>query len=526
MRLSKVSLDDIMSIAEEKHGEKVFVRTEEPLKYNLIQGDCFTFGQARKAADTIANGLKNKLGVRKGDRIALVLTNTPEFGFFFSAAARLGATAVPFNYMHKADELSYAIQDCGASVLVTEKELFDWNIKDRNKLPGVDHIIFIGPSKDVPEGFISIDDLTEGCSSHCEEEGLGTDDVAGIFYTSGTTGLPKGAMLTSKNLILPVSRAVRLLRVSQKDVCVVVLPLAHIFGFVTQLIAGIISGASGVLMRFFDPKKTLENMEKYRATIFVGVPAMYNMMLKENPEKYDLSSMRLWISGADAMPVEQIKKFEAISGRFIEGYGLVETSSLVSVNLPFIRKPGSIGRPLPGMKVRIMDENGNFLRKGEVGEIVVKGPSVMKGYWNNEEGNREAFVNGWFRTGDMGRRGRFGYIYFADRKKDVIKCGGYSIFTREIEEKILTHPKVFECAVVGAPHPEKGEIPVAFIQLRENEEASSEELLSWCREHIAAYKVPRRVEIVPNLPVTMTLKVLKRELRDLLYAENQEKPET
>lgn len=518
-RITRLSVAGIIDRAAERYGDKVFVHTDDPLCYNILEGDSVTFSQCRRSVNILANAMRDRLGIRKGDRMAIVLTNRGEFGIFCGAASRLGAVFVPFNYMHKADELAYGMNDCGARVLVTEKELFDDNIGDRSKLPGIEHWILTGPKEGVPPGFISIDDLTGGCSERWEGADIDPNELAGIFYTSGTTSWPKGAMLTSRNLIVPVSRSVRMLRVNRKDVSVVVLPLSHIFGFVTQFLAGTISGATGYLMRYFDPVKALENMERYGATIFAGVPAMYNMMLNEHPEKYDLSSVRLWISGADAMPVDYIKRFESISGRFVEGYGMVETSSLISVNLPFIRKPGSMGIPVPGVKVRIMDENDNFLPRGEIGEIAVKGACVMKGYWNNEEANRRAFVDGWMRTGDIGKRDRLGYIYFVDREKDVIKCGGYSIFSREVEEKILSHPKVFTCALVGAPHPEKGEIPVAFIQLNEGQQATSEELLDWCKKNIAAYKAPRRVEIVPSLPMTMTLKVLKRELRELLSCE-------
>jgi len=524
----RLDLANMMQRAAEKHGDRVFVSFERPLQYRMFEGDAITFSQGVKVVDTLANALHDKLGIRKGDRVALVLTNVPEFAFFCAAAAKLGAVTVPFNYMLKADELSYAIGDCQARVLVTERELFEANIRDRSSLPDIEHWVQIGPRDKVLTGFISVDDLTEGCPDRREAVEMSPDDTAGIFYTSGTTGKPKGAMLSARSLIVPIRRAVRLLRIGPRDVCVAVLPMAHIFGFVTQLMGGIISGATGYLMRFFDPVKTLQKMEELRATLFIGVPAMYNFMLACGMKDYDLSSMRMWISGSDAMPVEQIKEIESIGGRFIEGYGMVETASLISVNLPFIRKAGSIGIPIPGIRVRIIDEEGRKLRRGQVGEIAVKGPSVMQGYWNNEEANRRTFIDGWMRTGDIGKRDWLGYIYFMDREKDVIKCGGYSIFSREVEEKILEHPQVHECALVGAPHPEKKEVPVAFVQLKMGEKAAEEEILSWCREHIAAYKCPRRVFIVDDLPLNMTMKVLKRELRERLLREglmDRETPE-
>ncbi len=515
----RLDLANMMQRAAERHGDRVFVSFEDPLEYRMFEGDSITFNQGVRVADTLANGLHDKLGVRKGDRVALVLTNVPEFAFFCAAAAKLGAVIVPFNYMLKADELSYAVEDCQAKVLVTEGELFEANIRDKARLPGIESWVQLGPRGRVADGFISVDDLTEGCGDRRESEGMSPEDTAGIFYTSGTTGKPKGAMLSGRSLVVPIRRAVRMLRIGPKDMCVAVLPLAHIFGFVTQLMGGIISGASGYFMRFFDPVKTLQNMEKHRATLFIGVPAMYNFMLACGMQDYDLSSMRLWISGSDAMPVEQIKQIEGISGRFLEGYGMVETASLISVNLPFIRKAGSIGIPLPGIRVRIIDEEGSKVKRGEAGEIAVKGASVMQGYWNNDEANRQTFVDGWMRTGDIGRRDRLGHIYFMDREKDVIKSGGYSIFSREVEEKIMEHPQVLECALVGAPHPEKKEVPVAFVQLNAGSELTAEELQEWCREHIAAYKAPRMVVILDEMPLNMTMKVLKRELRDRLIRE-------
>jgi long-chain acyl-CoA synthetase len=219
------------------------------------------------------------------------------------------------------------------------------------------------------------------------------------------------------------------------------------------------------------------------------------------------------------MPVEQIKRLESFGGRFIEGYGLVETSPIVSVNPYFARRAGTVGIPVPGVKVRVMDEEGNFKRRGKVGELVVRGPNVMKGYWGDEQRTAEAFKYGWFHTGDIGFRDRLGYLHFVDREKDVVKAGGYSVFSREVEEEILLNPKVHEVALVGAPHPTKGEVPVAFVQLKPGETATEDELLEWCREHIAAYKCPRMIRIIDEMPLTMTMKVLKRELRKRLEEE-------
>jgi long-chain acyl-CoA synthetase len=519
-----LTVANLIDRAAGKYGDRPFAIRDTPVVYRNLgyghTGETLTYNEALKAANGVAAALRDRLGVREGDRIATVLTNVPEQGLFFVAAARLGAILVPFNFMLKASELTGAIENCGAKVLLIEPELFALNIRDRANIPHIEHWIMAGPEEEIPEGFLSIDALTDGFTeARVEPVSLDPEATIAIFYTSGTTGFPKGAMLTSKNLLSTVTLSARMLRLGKKDFGVMALPLAHIFGFTTGIVGGFYSGASGYLMRFFDPEKVLAAIDKYRATLFLGVPAMYNLLLEAHPERYDLSSMRYWISGADAMPVEQIKKFEKLGGRFIEGYGLVETSPIISVNPYFARRHGSVGIPVPGVKVRVMDGNGKLLKRGEVGEFVVRGSNVMKGYWGDEQRTAEAFEYGWFHTGDMGYRDHLGYLYFVDREKDVVKSGGYSVFSREVEEEILQHPKVHEVAIVGAPHPTKGEVPVAFVQLKQGETATQEELLAWSREHIAGYKSPRQVRIIDEMPLTMTLKVMKRELRRRLEEE-------
>jgi long-chain acyl-CoA synthetase len=520
---NNLSVANLVDRAASRFGDKTLAVRELMVTYKNLGYDhntkSLTYNQAYHSCNTVAAALRDRLGVKEGDRIAMVLTNVPEIGMLFTAAARLGAITVPFNYMLKANELQGAIADCGAKVLVTEPELFALNIRDKANVPGIEHWVMAGNSEDVPDGFLSIDDLTEGFTdAHVEPIDLDKNAPIAIFYTSGTTGFPKGAVLTSRNLLSTATLSVRMLRIGRRDVGVTGLPLAHIFGFTTSIIGAFYSGCSGVLMRFFDPVKTLEYIEEYKATIVTGVPAMWNMMLQCHPEKYDLSSIRYWISGADAMPRDRITQLESYGGRFIEGYGLVETSPIISVN-SFVRRSGTVGMPVPGVRVKVMDDDGNKLHRGKVGEFVVRGPNVMKGYWGDDDRTAEAFRYGWFHTGDMGFCDRLGFLHFVDREKDVVKHGGYSVFSREVEEEILRNPKVFEVALVGAPHQTKGEIPVAFIQLKEGEQATEEELLAWCKEHIAAYKAPRMVRIIDEMPLTMTLKVMKRELRSRLLEE-------
>ena len=521
---SSLTVANIVDRAAAKFGDRPFVVLEKPMEYrNLGLKDgskTASFNEALKVTNSIASVLRRELGVQAGDRIAVVLTNVAEFGLIFTAAARIGAITVPFNYMLKAEELTRSITDCEAKVLITEPELFWLNIRDKANIPGIKHWVMIGPEGQVPEGFHSIDTLTEGYTdARIEPVKLDPDSPAAIFYTSGTTGFPKGAILTSRNLLSTVTLSTRMLRLGRKDFCVAALPLAHIFGFTTTIIGGFYCGASGMLMKYFDPVAALQNIEKHKATLFLGVPAMYNMLLLFKPEEYDLSSMRYWLSGADAMTVEQIRRLEALGGKFIEGYGLVETSPIISVNPSFLRRVGTVGIPMPGVKVKVMDGEGKMQRRGKVGEFVVRGPNVMKGYWGDDERTAQAFKYGWFHTGDMGFRDYLGYLHFVDREKDVVKAGGYSVFSREVEEEILANPAVFEVALVGAPHPTKGEVPVAFVQLKEGESITEDELLEWCKEHIAGYKRPRMIRIIDQMPLTMTMKVLKRELRKQLIDE-------
>ncbi len=522
--MSKLTVANVIDRAARKFGDKPFVYSEQEVRYENIgldpDKDIYSFTESLQACNAIASVMRDKLGVKRGDRVAVVLTNTLELGLIFTAIARLGAVFVPFNYMLKAEEITKMVNDCGAKVLVTEPDLFAMNIRDKANVPGIEHWIMIGPRDTVPDGFISVDELCEGSAGKTVEPvSLDPMETVAIFYTSGTTGFPKGAMVTSRNMIVTTYISVLTLRLGPKDFCVTALPLAHIFGFDVNVIGGFLSGASGMLQRYFDPVKTFEYLEKYKATLYTGVPAMYNLMLQFEPEKYDLSNMRYWIAGADAMPEDQKKQFESFGGKFIEGYGMVETAALISVNLPFLKKAGTVGRPIPGVRVRVMDEAGKKMPAGEVGEFVVKGPSVMKGYWGDEQRTAETFKYGWLHTGDMGFKDRLGFLHFVDREKDVIKVGGYSVFSREVEEEILQNPKVQEVALVGVPHPTKKEVPVAVIQLIPGQTATEEELLEWCKERIAGYKSPRVVKIVDEMPMTMTLKVLKRELRDQLVKE-------
>lgn len=513
------------------YGDRSGFIVEEPLPYRIYPPGTtrLTFSDWSVLTHRLANVLHDRLGVRKGDRVAIVPMNGVEVPALIMAVMKMGAVAVPMNYMLRGNEIKYIVEDSGARVLITDPEVFEGNIKDRSLIPTVEKWVMAGIAGEAPEGFESLDLLLEDAPEHFPPAGVGVDDVVGIFYTSGTTGFPKGATVTSRGLLRTQMKAAVLLPMGMKDFGVLALPLAHVFGFAISIM-GSTAGVGGVIVKRFDPHKVLSLIEKHQATLFVGVPAMYAFLLASEPEKYDLTSLRLLGSSADAMPPEHIRRMQELASRrgplgrmrkplFAEAYGMVELTGMAALKPAFrwLEWPeGCVGVPVYPVRARVADERGDRVARGEVGELLVKGPGVTKGYWNNPAATSAAMVNGWFRTGDMAKKDRWGRIYFVDRVKDVIKCGGYSVFSVEVEEEILAHPEVEEAAVIGVPHRKMGEVPVAIVCVSDGSTLSEEELAFWCSENIASYKAPRHVRIIPweEMPYGMTLKIMKKDLRD------------
>ncbi|MFH1150863.1 MAG: AMP-binding protein [Actinomycetota bacterium] len=512
------------------YGDDSYFLVEEPLPYAVYPPGKtrITFGEWWALVQRMANVMRENLGVRPGDRVAVIPRNGVEVPALIMAAMRIGAVAVPMNYMLRGKEVEHIVEDSGATVLFTDPEVFAASIRDRSLLPGIEHWVMAGISGEAPEGFESLDVLMSGVSDDCEPAALDPDDVVGIFYTSGTTGFPKGAMVTSRGFLESQRRAAALLPMGPKDFGILSLPLAHVFGFAISVM-GSCAGVNGYIMRYFDPDKVLALIEEHRASLFVGVPAMYAFLLARNPEKYDLTSLRLLGSSADAMPPEHIDRLRELAARpgllgkrrplFAEAYGMVELTGLAALK-PALRglewPPGCVGFPVPPTHVKVADESGRKKPRGEAGELMVKGPGVTKGYWKNPEATELAMVDGWFRTGDMAKRDRWGRLFFVDRVKDVIKCGGYSVFSVEVEEEVLQHPDVEEVAVIGIPHRTMGHVPMAVVCIRDGSRVTEEELSAWCRDNIASYKAPRIVKIIPlsEMPYGMTLKIMKKDLRD------------
>ncbi|WP_030661858.1 long-chain-fatty-acid--CoA ligase [Streptomyces cellulosae] len=443
-------------------------------------------------------------GVRPGDRVALMLPNVPEFVVLYYGALRTGAVVVPMNPLLKTRETEFHLTDSGAVLL------FEWHEAPGEGLQGaaaagVRHVAV------APDAFARLLARHEPLS---EVAGTADDDVAVLLYTSGTTGRPKGAALTHAGLRHNTEvNVVHVQQITSDDVVVGCLPLFHIFGQICTLSAAVHGGASLTLIPRFDAQAVLTAIARDRATVFEGVPTMYAALLQQ-PTEADVSTLRMCISGGASLPVEVLHAFERRFGCMVlEGFGMSETSPVVTFNHPDRpRKAGSIGTPIKDVKVRLLDDEGREVALGEVGELAVRGPNVMQGYWNRPEETAAAIPDGWLRSGDLARQDEDGYLYIVDRKKDMIIRGGYNVYPREIEEVLHTHPAVALAAVVGVAHQDLGEEVAAAVVLRPGVPATPAELQQYVKDRVAAYKYPRAVWIVEGLPIGPSGKILKREI--------------
>lgn len=474
-----------------------------------------TWGIFHQKINKLGNALR-RLGVQKGDRVAIYLPNSPEFLIAYFAIIRISAIAVPFNIMYKTTEITYIVNDSEAGVMIAaSKEAEENVINSRDKLPTLKHLIVTGEHP-VEDAYL-FSELLARESDNLETVNCAPDDIATILYTSGTTGNPKGAMLTHSNYWEQSElNGCYILHISDQDRILTAAPYCHIF-FVTTVLGPMFKGAAVVTMPRFYPEKALQMISDFQVTHFAGVPTMYIYMLRhfqENPTSYDFKSWRVAQSAGAAMPAELIPQIEENFGvHYCECYGATETCAACTYERVGHARAGSIGVAAHSWQVKIVNENNEEVPLGEVGEILVKGPGVFKSYWKKPEATAAAFSNGWFHTGDLAYANSDGYFFIVDRKKDMIICGGYNVYPREIEELLFTHPDVLEVAVIGVRDIEKGEVPKAFIILKPDAKVAEEELISFCKKNLAAYKAPRVIEICNNLPKTPTGKILKRELK-------------
>jgi len=451
-------------------------------------------------------GLLAQHGFQPGDRVGVMLPNVPHFPIVYYGILRAGGVVVPMNVLLKEREVAFYLGDSGA------KLLFAWADFGEEARPGAAAAGAVLIEVD-PTGFA---DIVGAAPARPELHDVADDDTAVILYTSGTTGKPKGAELTHANLYVNArTKLETLIQLSADDVILGALPLFHSFGQTAAMNAGLMAGACLTLLPRFDAGKALAIMTRDRVSVFLGVPTMYSAMLAvPAAERPDTSSLRVCISGGASLPVEVLRAFESQFGtKILEGYGLSETSPVASFNHPDReRKPGSIGTPIRDVRMRVVDEQDRELPVGEVGEIVIQGPNVMKGYWQRPDATAEAMRGGWFHTGDLAKVDEDGYFFIVDRKKDMIIRGGYNVYPREIEEVLYEHPAVAEAAVVAVPHAELGEEVGAAVALKAGAEATPDELQAFVKERVAAYKYPRHVWLVGELPKGPTGKILKREI--------------
>ena len=466
-------------------------------------------------------GALRKLGLRRGQHVALMLPNVPHFTIAYFGTHYAGGAVVPLNVLLVPDEIKYHLEDSDAVALVVWEGFLDQAKKAFDRVDACKHLVVVKADRTdttAPDGAHNLTALIGTSEPVADLPDTMPDDTAVILYTSGTTGRPKGAELTHFNMFYNAEfSATRLLPATTESVALGVLPLFHSFGQTVVHNATLSRGGKVVLLPRFEPKAALELMQKHRVTLFAGVPTMYFALL-HHPEAdaYDLSSLSLCASGGAAMPVEVMKAFDQKYGvNILEGYGLSETSPVASFNvLDKPKKAGSIGLPIWGVEFRLEKDDGTVVdASDEPGEICIRGHNIMKGYYKKPEATAESIKDGWFHSGDIAKRDDEGYYYIVDRKKDMIIRGGFNVYPREIEEVLYAHPAVAEAAVIGVPHESHGEEVKAVLALKQGQDATSEEIIAYCKERLAAYKYPRIVEVIDSLPKGPTGKILKRELR-------------
>jgi long-chain acyl-CoA synthetase len=490
------NLARLVTEAAERHGERPAFKLDDAV---------VTYAQLDDASARVAGLLKEK-GLEPGDRVGIMLPNVPYFGIVYYGILRAGGIVVPMNVLLKGREVTFYLKDPGAKVL------FAWHGFEEAARTGADEagaeLVTVKPGE--------FEQLLGGAEPAAGLEGRDGSDTAVILYTSGTTGTPKGAELTHDNLFNNCEVSVRtLFGGSEKDVLLGALPLFHSFGQTCGLNASVKVGACLTMIPRFEPGKALEIIQRDNVTIFEGVPTMYHALLNHpDRDKADVSCLRLCVSGGAALPVEVMKGFEeAFDASILEGYGLSETSPVACFNHPDReRKPGSIGTPIEGVELKLVDDEGGDVEQGGVGEIAIRGHNVMKGYWNRPDATEEVMRDGWFRSGDLANVDDDGYYFIVDRKKDMIIRGGYNVYPREIEEVLYEHPAVSEAAVIAVPDDAMGEEVGAAIVLKADQEASADDIRGFVKERVAAYKYPRRIWFLDELPKTATGKILKREI--------------
>lgn len=493
-----MNLATLLSEAAMRHPDKsalIAGSTGDRIDYRAWDGE----------ADRVAYALSAR-GVVAGDRVAIGMQNVAHFAYAYFGILRAGAIVVPLNVMLTEPEIARVLGDCKPKVVLAA-EPFAGTVR-------------AAVSSDDAVEVISTDEweLLGAPGEKIADVEVSSDDIAVLSYTSGTTGEPKGAMLSHGNLLanLDQQMAIPDEQITEDDILFLALPLFHIFGLNVSLGLMAMNGATGVLVDRFEPVMALELIQRYKVTVLFGAPPMYAAWsATPGGDQYDLSSVRLAISGAAPLPIDVLRDFRAIFGVEInEGYGLTETAPTLTSNRMAARpRPGSVGKPLPDVELRVVDETGADVELGDPGEVVVRGPNVFKGYWGREEATEQVFRDGWFRTGDIAVQDEEGFLYLVDRKRDLIIVSGFNVFPSEVEAALLENPDVAEAAVVGKPHPYTGESVTANVVLQNGARVTASELINDVQSRLARFKCPTTVNVVDDLPHLPSGKVLRRALR-------------
>jgi len=504
-----MNLRELVENQAEKYKDKPFL---------YWQDDTVSYSQINELTNKVANFLYD-LGIRKGDKVSVYLPNMPEYVYLYLGIPKIGAVTGPVNALFKPREVKFVVGHSEAKVLVTIPKLMPLVNEIKKDLPNLKHVIVIG---EPVEGTLNFTELMNKASAEAPPavEIDEREDSAAILYTSGTTGFPKGVLQTHFNIRRNAEMIKDFLKAGEDYRFMLILPLFHVNAQIVTIMGPFTIGASCILTPGFSAQTHWETVAKYKASTFSCVPTVLSILLRMPHENLDLSSLKFIICGAAPLPVEVFREFEkTFNCKIVEGYGLTEGTCASSVNpLPTEtedkRKIGSIGIPLPGNEMKIVDNDGNDVPPNTKGEIIVKGDNIMKEYFKNPEANAETLKGDWLYTGDIGYMDDDGFFYITDRKKDMIIRGGENIYPREIEEVLYSHPDVSLATVIGIRDKIYGELPKAFIVLKEGKSVSDEEIIEYCKKNLADFKVPKYVEIRDDLPKTPTGKIMKQPLRE------------
>lgn len=448
------------------------------------------------------------IGIKKYDKVALSSINCPEFIFAYLAIVRIGAIIVPVNIMLTVEEIAYILKNSESKAMVIHPLILQKAKISKEQIEGALGINVLVMDESL---HIAVDSITAMNFEEVNDENL----ISTYIYTSGTTGKPKAAMLTHNNILANCIQSFNTMKYFDEDNVLCVLPMFHSFAFTVCVLYSLYCGSTIVILESFQPKEVVETLIKTQISVFVGVPTMYMVLLEAAKAHVSFPNLRVAICGGSSLPVavfEQVR--QSLKLPIIEGYGLSEASPIVTFN-PYdgVQKAGSIGLPLWGIQCKVVDDGDKEVSQGDVGELIVHGDNVMVGYYNEPEKTNSALKDGWLYTGDMARQDQDGYYYIVDRKKDMIIISGFNVYPREVEEVLYAYPKIKECAVVGVKNDIRGEFVKAFIVLKQGEECSQKEIIQYLRQHVATYKIPRKVEFLDDLPKNNTGKIMKRLLK-------------